>query len=213
MLGDRRGMRQKPEETMKETRVPFWLANAVFTGREDDDDLEELKAALKKEREEHRKERKLRRKAERDARKKQTQDKDEADDKDLEAAKERVRQSEEKTKKLGTRLLNRERDAAILEAAREAGFIDPTDALTDKIRAAVEYDQDDEDPSDIEIDEDSAAEAVEKLAKQKKHLLKSADDDEEPEERERRSTRSGSRRRKKTSKGVDDAALEKQYNI
>jgi len=87
------------------------------------------------------------------------------------AASEKLQKSQEKVSKLAEKLRNDARDAAILKAATDAGFIDPTDALTDDIRRAVEVDQDDEDPSDIEVDTTSATAAVKKLATSKKHLI------------------------------------------
>lgn len=218
---------------MKDTRVPFWLANAVFQGREGDneggsegegdnseDNGEEgeeegeegneggeggsgssdegldpaaLKKALAEERQKNKEERRARRKAEREAREAKSGKKKEADEEEVEQTKTQLASEREKSTRLAARLLNKERDDAILAAARAAGFIDPTDALTDEIRKAVEVDQDPEDPSDIEVDEDSAAEAVKKLATKKKHLVGKPNEGQ----------RSGSRR-KKGQGGTDD---------
>lgn len=200
---------------MKDTRVPFWLTNALIFGREDDneggkqdnegddpedngeegegegegeggseggsddeDDPAALKKALAEERRKNKEERRLRRKAERDARAKKTSDKKAEENEDLAQTKTELQSEREKGQRLAARLLKKERDDAILAAARKAGFIDPTDALTDDIRQQVEVDQDPEDPADIEVDEDSAAEAVRKLANKKKHLVGKPNDGE-----------------------------------
>lgn len=140
------------------------------------DDPAALKKALEEERKGRREERRARRKAERerDAAKKSQTETDEA--KDLEAERAKRQASEEKTQRLAARLVNKERDDAILAEARRLKFIDPSDALTDTIRSAVIVDQDDEDPSDIEVDEDSVKAAVADLARKKKHLISAPGD-------------------------------------
>lgn len=142
----------------------------------DSNDPAALKKALEEERKGRRDERRARRKAERerDAAVKQQTESDEA--KDIEAERQRRTASEEKTQRLAARLLSKERDDAILAEARRQKFIDPTDALTDEIRGVVIVDQDDEDPSDIEVDEDSVKKAVTALANRKKHLLSAPGD-------------------------------------
>lgn len=179
-------------------------------GADDDEDLDEddpkaLKLALARERKKAKDERRLRRKAERDARRAKSKDEEDADEKEAEKARKRAEAADSKVTRLADKLLRQSRDAAILEAARNAGFIDPSDALTDTIRNAVEYDQDDDDPSDIEIDEDSVEEAVTKYAKKKQHLVGKGTDT---------STRSGSRRgKRKSSDDLDEKVLESNYNI
>lgn len=138
---------------------------------DEDDELKKSQARADELEEALRKERRLRKQAERDAKRKRTsQDKQHKDDEDKEAE-QRITAAEERTKKLARGLLNTRRDQAIMEEARKQGFIDPSDALTDDIRADIDYDQDDDDPSDIEIDEDSVVDAVKALARRKKHLV------------------------------------------
>lgn len=134
-------------------------------------EVEELKAALAAKEEALKKERKSRRVAERDARRAAKAKEDKSEAEDLEATKTKLQTSETKTEKLAARLLNQERDNAILAEARKLNFIDPSDALTDDIREAIDVDQDDEDPSDIDIDGDSVKRAVKELANKKKHLI------------------------------------------
>jgi hypothetical protein len=137
---------------------------------DDEGNVDGLKSALEKERA---KARRLERENNRLKRKKAAEKDQQTDEekKDLEETQSKLTKSEEKVGKLATRLRDSARDAAILKAAEELNFIDPTDALTDRIRQAVEVDQDDEDPSDIEVDVASAVAAVKKLANSKKHLI------------------------------------------
>jgi hypothetical protein len=229
---------------MKDTRVPFWLTNAIIFGREndgneggkqdnegddpedngeegegedeggegssesgsgDEDDPAALKKALAEERRKNKEERRLRRKAERDAREKQTSKKKDEENEDLAQTKTQLQTEREKAQRLATRLLKKERDDAILAAARKAGFIDPTDALTDDIRQQVEVDQDPEDPADIEVDEDSAAEAVRKLANRKKHLIGKPNEGEPSGGRFSRKGKNGAK------DGLDEATLAELY--
>lgn len=164
---------------------------------DDGDDVAELKESLRKERQ-------LRRKAEREARKsakKKTQTKE---DKDLEATRSELEATRVKTEKLARGLANTKVDAAILEEARNAGFIDPTDALLDSVRREVDFDQDDEDPSDIEIDMDSVKDAVKDLADRKKHLISSGDGTQsENNNSSTSSTRTGNRVKRKQGAGPE----------
>lgn len=158
-----------------------------------------LEKALETERKQHREERKLRRKAERDARQAAQQKEESEEAKTLEETQTKLAAEADKNSKLATRLLNNERDAAILAEARRQKFIDPTDALIDDVRNAVEVDQDDEDPSDIEVDSTSVKNAITKLATSKKHLIG------EPNEGDR----SGSRFRKRGTKDDEATSDEK----
>lgn len=137
------------------------------------DDPVKLKEKLAAKEEALRKERSLRRKAEREARKKK-RTRPEPDDKKKGADSELQKQLEaerQRGAKLAEGLRKKSIDDAILEAARNEGFIDPTDALTDDIRKEVDWDQDEEDPTDIDIDEESVIDAVKNLAAKKKHLV------------------------------------------
>lgn len=133
-------------------------------GDDDNAEVEALRESLKKER-------RLRRQAERDARKAAKKKTDDQEQKDLEKTKQDLEAERTRAKRLAEGFLNSERDKAILNEARKQGFIDPTDALTDDIRKAVDLDQDDEDPTDIDIDMSSVKDAVKALADRKKHLV------------------------------------------
>lgn len=186
--------------------VPYWLLNAVIIGRENDDDNDgdgedgddegndgedndsedgedgsqddadkpdEETARLK---EALRKERKLRRDAQREAKQLKQGKQTEEDSKASEEAQKRVEASEAKTAKLAAKLLNKEISDAVLAEARRLKFIDPTDALTDAVLKEVDAHQDEDDPSDIDIDTDSVKDAVKALADSKKHLIAKPND-------------------------------------
>lgn len=143
---------------------------------DNEDDPEKLKARLAKADEALKKERKLRREAQRDARaKKRTQaasdDAEEVEDKDKAKLQKKVSASEEKVARLAKGFRTKAIDDAIKDEARKQGFIDPTDALLDSVRAEVDYEQNDDDPSDVDIDFESVEDAVKDLASRKKHLI------------------------------------------
>jgi len=140
------------------------------SGSDNDDDTEGLKKALATERSKAKRLERENKRLKRKTDQKKDQESDE-EKQNLQEASEKLNKSEEKVSRLATRLLNRERDAAIKTEAEKQGFIDPSDALTDEIRNAIDIDQDDEDPSDIDIDETSVTNAVKKLANRKKHLI------------------------------------------
>ena len=60
---------------------------------------------------------------------------------------------------------------AVLEAARSAKFLDPSDALRSEVLDAIGVEQDEDDPSNVTIDKASVAKAVKALATSKKHYV------------------------------------------
>jgi len=94
---------------------------------------------------------------------------------------ERTRQESEAVKaqnqKLAAGLLTRDVDAAIREAAKDAKFIDPEDAVNGVDRSKIVAEQDDEDPTDIFVDETTVQAAVKALATKKSHFIRSGTDD------------------------------------
>lgn len=62
-------------------------------------------------------------------------------------------------------------NSAILKAAADAKFIDPSDALRDEVIAAIGVEQDEDDPSNVTIDKATVVAAVKELAKTKKHFI------------------------------------------
>jgi hypothetical protein len=85
---------------------------------------------------------------------------------------------EEKTKtaKLATRLEREAVNSVIIKHATKLGFRDLDDALALVDRAAFVVDQDEDDPSDIDIDEDSIKAALSSLKTKKPHLILSANE-------------------------------------
>jgi len=136
---------------------------------EEKPDVDGLKSALSKER-------KGRREAERELRKlKRTQDEHQQtkDEESSEVKKTQAQLEAERTKsvKLADRLQQTAVDNLILRFAGTQ-FADTDDVLKLIDRADIDVDQDEDDPSDITIDEDTVKDAVKKLAKAKPHLLK-----------------------------------------
>lgn len=138
------------------------------------DDIAELQKALAAER---RVTKKLERENRRLAASKETKDAEK--DESLEETKQSEQAAIARAEKLAAGLLKRDIDSAIKEAARELKFLDVEDALNLVDRSKIVADQDDEDPTDIDIDEDSVKAAVKALAARKPHFLNKGTDDGE----------------------------------
>lgn len=65
-------------------------------------------------------------------------------------------------------------EQAILRAATEAKFRDPSDALRPEVLAAIGVEQDEDDPSQVTIDASTVKDAIKSLAKSKPHYLVTA---------------------------------------
>ena len=139
---------------------------------DDDKDIDGLKSALAKERRE-------RRKLEKDAaaRQKAEDDKKSKDADEVAHAQKKTQEAQDRIAKLSAGFLQRELDGALRKAAEKQGFIDPADAIEGVDRSSLTYEQDDEDPTDIDIDEKSIEKAVKALAARKPHFLKTGTDD------------------------------------
>jgi len=137
---------------------------------EDDDPHAGLKTALAQERAERRKAEKALEKINKDKEAKELAEKGE-----LEQATTKLQRAEERATKLASGFLRSNLDAAIRSAAAE--FVDPTDAIDGVDRSALSYEQDEDDPSNVTIDQKSVEAAVKKLATKKPHFLKSTTDD------------------------------------
>jgi hypothetical protein len=145
------------------------------------DDLEALKKALKTERDLRRKAEKGQKLTDRENRKlkKAQEDIKAAEEGEVAAAKKSAETAAEKVKTLGAKLKQSALERAITEAARKAKFRDPDDVITQLQRnnfAGIDIDQDEEDPSDIEIDAASVEKAVKAVATAKPHWLIAAGD-------------------------------------
>ena len=125
-----------------------------------------LKSAL-------RKERNLRKKEERD-RKALAKRLDELDSKEkseTDKAKEDASKAESKAQRLAVALKTTAVDNAIIKAAGKLKFRDIDDALKLVNREEIDVEQDEEDPSQVDLDEESVKSALETLAKTKPHLI------------------------------------------
>lgn len=65
-------------------------------------------------------------------------------------------------------------EAAVIKAARAEGFTDPTDAIRQEVLMAIGVEQDEDDPSQVTIDETSLKKAIQDLAKAKPHYKAAA---------------------------------------
>lgn len=138
-------------------------------------DVTGLKSALAKERAENKakeKELKALRKAE--------LARENASKTDLEQAQALAEASKTKAEKLASGFLKTNLNSAIRRAAEKAGFIDPDDAVGSISRDDLTFEQDEDDPSDVTIDQKSVDKAVKALATKKPHFVKSGTDDGEP---------------------------------
>lgn len=159
---------------------------------------EGLKSAL-------RKERLARKKAERELRKllaKQPKDDKDGKSKEDEGSESKPDPEEAaRIKSLATKLRTNAIDTAILKFGDRFKSSDELLALVD--RREIDVDQDEDDPSEIEVDLESVEEAVKALAKKSPHLLKT----------NRSGTKSGSKfggKRKKSNEPSDEE-LRKKY--
>jgi hypothetical protein len=86
-------------------------------------------------------------------------------------AKETASAAESKAQKLAIRLKDSAIDNAVLKAAQKLRFRDTDDALKLIDRSDIDVEQDDDDPTVIELDEGSVETALQALAKAKPHLI------------------------------------------
>lgn len=154
----------------------------VDTGSDDvPDDLEALKKALRTERELRKKAEKGQKLSEREKRRLQKAQDDikAAEEGEVAAAKKSADESAAKVSNLASKLRQTSLEKAITDAARKMKFRDPDDVITQLQRSnfnGIEIDQDDDDPSDIEIDAKSVEKAVKAVATAKPHWLIAAGD-------------------------------------
>jgi hypothetical protein len=145
------------------------------------EDLEGLKRALKTERELRRKAEKGQKLTEREKRKLQKAQDDlkAAEDGEVAAAKKVAQENADRVKSLAGTLRQTSIERAVMDAARKMKFRDPDDVITQLARnnfSAIEVDQDEDNPADIEIDAKSVEKAVKAVATAKPHWLLAAGD-------------------------------------
>lgn len=168
------------------------------------DDTAGLKTALERERRDRKameKELKTLRKAE--------EERANANKSEVQRATDAEAKSATKVEKLAARLRTNSVNEAILKAASAAKFRDPSDALRAEVIAAVGVEQDEDDPSDITIDEKTVTEAVKALAKAKPHYIAT-----DTGQQQRQAPKSGSQfggSAPKNNLTADEQALAKMY--
>lgn len=138
---------------------------------EEDDPYDGLRSALSKERKLHREERKNRVKAEREL-EEATAKLSAGTTKESEAINGLQTQLNDERKKnvgLADSLATQALHTAILAMANTVGFIDPEDALA--IAKNIEVEQDENDPTQVEVDEALVKAEVKALATKKPHLI------------------------------------------
>lgn len=79
-----------------------------------------------------------------------------------------------KLEKLASGFRNNAVEAAVLKAAADAKFRDPSDALRAEVLSAIGVEQDEDDPSNVTVDLDTVKDAVKALGKSKPHYLTTA---------------------------------------
>jgi len=129
-----------------------------------------LKSALRKERMGHKKFKRLYEAERKKNKTKSSSNEEDKGSKDDKESKEDKGPSERELK-LAARLRDSAIDTQILKFATKLKFIDPEDAVRLVKRSDIEFDQDEEDPTLIEIDEESVEDAVKQLARKKRHLV------------------------------------------
>lgn len=133
---------------------------------------------------------------------------DEAKAKDLsetDQAKDKADKADAKSVKLAEKLKVTAVDNVIIRLAGGLKFRDIDDALQLISRGDIEVDQDDDDPSDVTIDESSVKKALEALAKKKPHLIVAEG------QGEKSGSKFGGGGNKKSEKETDDEMLRKNY--
>lgn len=157
-----------------------------------------LKSALQKERA-------ARKKAEREnkALAKFREDAESRDKSETDRAKDEASKAASKAQKLAERLRETAVDNAIIKAGGKLKFRDIDDALKLVDRGIIEVEQDDDDPSEVILDEGSVKSALEILAKAKPHLIIA-----EGQEEKSGSKFGGSR---KSQQDMDEEELKHRY--
>ena len=142
---------------------------------DNDDKTAGLKKALAEERAARRKLEK-----EKKAEERLRQRKEQGDSAALKQAQEDLEVAQRKAEKLAEGFRKTALDRAIEKAAQTLKFRDSDDALAMVDRSLIDVDQDEDDPADVKIDEDTVKRAVKALADKKKHLLQTGTEDGEP---------------------------------
>ena len=134
---------------------------------------------------------------------KEKEDRELAEKSELDQAKTKEQKASEKVTKLAEGLLRRDLNHAIEKEAAKLNFIDIDDAIEFVDRSLITYEQDEDDPSIITIDQSTVEKVVKALATKKPHFIQQGTEDGEP---------TGGKfggQRKKSSKTTEEALREK----
>jgi hypothetical protein len=112
--------------------------------------------------------------------KKAAEDADLKDKSEVEQAKTRAERAEKAAERLAEGYVKLHVNSALEKAARKANFKDPDDALAMIKLSDIGVEQDEDDPSDVDVDEKSVTDAIKALARRKPHLISDGTDDGEP---------------------------------
>jgi len=212
---------------MRKTRLPYKLFDVVLRGfEEDENESEEDESEEENESEEDkeknkegedggnidglknalRRERAAAKKAQKDlkAAQKRIDDMDSKEKSETDKAKEDASKAESKAQKLASKLLTSAVDNAVIKHAQKLKFRDIDDALKLVDRTEIDVEQDEDDPGEIDLNDESVVSALKALAKAKPHLIVA----------EGQEDKSGSKfggGRQKSQKEMDDAELKAKY--
>jgi hypothetical protein len=168
------------------------------------EDVSGLKSALEKERTD-RKAMEKELKALRAAEEKRTA----AEKTEIERATDTATKESAKVQKLAAGFRKNAVNSAILKAAGEAKFRDPSDALRVEVLDAIGVEQDEDDPSNVTIDPATVTAAIKALAKSKPHYL--ATDDGKQQKQTPKSGSSFGGGAPQSNMTADEQALAKRY--
>jgi hypothetical protein len=166
------------------------------------EDINNLKTALRSERQQRREAQRQLKAATRQQSKKKEED--DASNQEAEALRQQVAESDARTAKLAQTLVTTAIDNAIVKAATSQKFRDVDDALTGINRSEIDWEQDEDDPSNVKVDADTVKDAVAALAKTKPYLLQTAAEDDA-------SGSSFGGGKKKNNQGLTDDVLRERY--
>jgi hypothetical protein len=216
---------EETEEESEETEEEEGAESEEESEEQESEEEETVsKADLDRAKEALRKERQLRRQKEKELKaalrgkpatppKKGTNKQEEEDRERADADRAAAAQSEKLAAKLATKAIDstivRVADKLSKDAKKPIAFQDIDDIISLVNRSEIDFDQDDDDPSEIEIDEDSVRDALRKLAKNKPHLLVKGTSSAEGDKGGKTGSKFGGKTGDK--KKADDASLIKKY--
>lgn len=178
-------------------------------GQGANEDVSGLKSALEKERND--------RKAldkELKALRKDKETREQAEKSELERATDAAAKEAARVQKLANGFRQNAVNSAVLKAASDLKFLDPSDALRPEVLDAIGVEQDEDDPSQVTVDTASVVKAVKALAASKKHYVAPAGNGQQGGAGQQQKPKSGSQFGGNTSNSnmtADEQALAARY--